>query len=123
MAVKMKGQVRDLLAAGYDGDQVLAYFERSYGEFVRLEPPLRGINWLLWLAPAAALAGGAAVAWRFARRARVHAPGGAAAPAAAPEPVDPALEAYRARVRALAYGEDAETAAPPAATDTRRDAS
>ena len=38
-AQNMKAQVRDLLAAGYDQDQVLAYFERSYGEFVRLEPP------------------------------------------------------------------------------------
>ena len=23
----------------------------SYGEFVRLQPPLRGVNWLVWLAP------------------------------------------------------------------------
>ena len=44
--------MRELLAAGYDQEQILAYFERSYGEFVRLEPPLRGVNWLVWLAPA-----------------------------------------------------------------------
>ena len=32
----MKPQVRELVAAGYDQEQILAYFERSYGEFVRL---------------------------------------------------------------------------------------
>ena len=50
-------QVRDLVAAGYDQEQILAYFERSYGEFVRLAPPLRGVNWLVWLAPRAGTAG------------------------------------------------------------------
>ena len=41
--------MRELLAAGYDQEQILAYFEHSYGEFVRLQPPLRGVNWLVWL--------------------------------------------------------------------------
>lgn len=58
MATKMKARVRELLAAGYDEEQVLAYFERSYGEFVRLEPARRGINWLVWIAPPLALLGG-----------------------------------------------------------------
>lgn len=51
MATKMREQVRSLVAAGYTDEQVLAYFERSYGEFVRLEPPLRGLNWVLWSMP------------------------------------------------------------------------
>ncbi len=52
MAVNMKAQVREMLAAGYDQEQILAYFEHSYGEFVRLQPPLRGVNWLVWLGTA-----------------------------------------------------------------------
>ena len=64
MAVSMKAQVKELLAQGYDQEQILAYFENSYGEFVRLEPPLRGVNWLVWLGPVLALAaGGAFVVW------------------------------------------------------------
>ena len=59
----MSAQVRELLAAGYDEEQILAYFERSYGEFVRLEPPLRGVNWLVWLAPAGRAAAPAAAWW------------------------------------------------------------
>ena len=112
-AQNMKGQIRDLLAAGYDGPQVLAYFERSYGEFVRLQPPLRGINWMLWLAPAVALAGGGFVLARMTRRKAAAQPATAAAPTTAAEPaapVDPVLEGYREQVRALAYG--APSAAP-----------
>jgi len=55
MARAMKQQTRELLAAGYTGEQVMTYFEKAYGEFVRLEPPRRGINWLVWLAPIAFL--------------------------------------------------------------------
>jgi cytochrome c-type biogenesis protein CcmH len=105
-AQNMRHQIRDLLAAGYDDQQVMAYFESSYGEFVRLQPPLRGINWLLWIAPALALLGGGFVLARVTRR---RAAAGAA-PAAAPEPVaasiDPALAGYRDRVRALVHDED-----------------
>lgn len=67
MAVNMRREVRDLLAEGYSGDQVLAYFEKSYGEFVRLQPQFRGFNWLVWLAPVAALLVGVFVVMRFVR--------------------------------------------------------
>lgn len=106
MAVNMKAQVKDLLAQGYDQEQILAYFENSYGEFVRLEPPLRGVNWLVWLGPVLALAvGGAVVAWMLKARRQVAAvetepplPG----PGTLPD--DPELARYVRRVRELAYG-------------------
>jgi cytochrome c-type biogenesis protein CcmH len=114
MAQNMRVQVKDLLAAGYDQEQILAYFERSYGEFVRLKPPLRGVNWLVWLAPLAGLLLGAMViAWAL--RAPRRAAGDAAAPAAegsgaadppGPDtlPDDAALAPYVLRVRERAYG-------------------
>jgi cytochrome c-type biogenesis protein CcmH len=95
-AQNMRHQVRALLEKGYDQQQILAYFESSYGEFVRLQPPLRGVNWLLWLAPAVVLLGGAFFMFR---RGRNKGEG-----VAAPAP-DPALEDYRARARALAFGQ------------------
>ncbi len=108
MAVKMKAQVQEMLAAGYEKDQILTYFERSYGEFVRLEPPLRGVNWLVWLAPVLGLiAGGALVAWAL-RAPRSGAPeaakGGAPAPDRDTLPADAALARYVLMVRELAYG-------------------
>ena len=101
MALNMREQVRELVAAGYDEDQVLRYFERSYGEFVRLEPPLRGVNWLVWGAPVAGLLLGAlVVAWAL-RKPRTET-GGAAATSEQGD--DPELQPYLLRVRELAYG-------------------
>jgi len=128
-AQKMKGQVREMVAAGYEQDQILAYFETSYGAFVRLEPPLRGVNWLVWLAPILGLAaGGGIVAWalRAPGRREVRPPGPGPAEAgrsdqegppvadvgdqrvAAPDPDalpdDSRLAAYVLRVREAVYG-------------------
>src|SRR5262245_18347805 len=37
-ARNMKRQVRAMVAAGYDEEQIFQYFETSYGEFIRLIP-------------------------------------------------------------------------------------
>jgi cytochrome c-type biogenesis protein CcmH len=106
MAVSMRHQVRDLLAAGYDQEQILQYFERSYGEFVRLRPPLRGVNWIVWLAPALGLLAGAAVVVWALRDPRA-APALQSSPAAQGRdalPDDPALHPYVLRIRERAYG-------------------
>ena len=115
MAVKMKHQVKDLVAAGYDEEQILAYFERSYGEFVRLEPPLRGVNWLVWLAPVLGLVAGVLIVGWALRAPRAPAsPQGEALPEAAeaeedlpgPDslPEEPRLAEYVLKVREDAYG-------------------
>jgi cytochrome c-type biogenesis protein CcmH len=140
MAQNMKRQVREMLAAGYEREQILAYFEASYGEFVRLEPQLRGVNWLVWLAPVAGLlAGAAVVAWTL-RAPRAGSPAPAEGlkvsatgdePAAGDEPPpgpdtlpdDDRLAAYVLQVRERVYGwpggrspsaAPAAPAAPPA---------
>jgi cytochrome c-type biogenesis protein CcmH len=108
LARDMKRQVRDLLAAGYDREQVLRYFEASYGEFVRLQPPLRGVNWLVWIAPLAGLLAGGFIVARSLRRspapedAATNADG--SAEASADEDVEPELLPYLLRVREMAYG-------------------
>jgi cytochrome c-type biogenesis protein CcmH len=114
MATNMKARVRELLAEGYDEEQVLAYFERSYGEFVRLEPPRRGINWLVWLAPPAALLGGLVLVRRTMRRAAPPAAATDGVPARDTLPADPVLARNVLRVRELAYGWPGGV--PPAAT-------
>jgi cytochrome c-type biogenesis protein CcmH len=107
MAVSMRHQVRDLVAAGYDQEQILQYFERSYGEFVRLRPPLRGVNWIVWLAPALGLLAGAAVVGWALRGPRRDAAAGDAVPVLHDRdalPDDPALHPYVLRIRERAYG-------------------
>ena len=108
-AQNMKAHVRELLADGYDQEQVLAYFERSYGEFVRLEPARRGVNWLVWIAPVVGLLLGVAIVLAVLRSKAAPASG----PSPAPRPVeagrdrlpeDPRLAACVLKVRELAYG-------------------
>jgi cytochrome c-type biogenesis protein CcmH len=55
MAQNMKAQVRSLLARGYTREQILSYFERSYGQFVLLAPKFQGVNTLVWTLPIFAL--------------------------------------------------------------------
>lgn len=57
----MKARVGALLAAGYSEEQILVYFEASYGEFIRLAPKPEGLNLVAWLLPIVALI--AAAAW------------------------------------------------------------
>lgn len=104
MAVKMRKQIRELLAEGYAEDQILSYFERSYGEFVLLDPPLRGINWVVWLAPLLLLVVGGVVVVRVFRRS-----GPSTASAMASEHAD-GDEIYLRKVRHLAYGDGEDEA-------------
>lgn len=113
MAVNMKHQVRDLLSRGFTQEQILKYFENSYGEFVLLEPPFRGVNWLVWLAPAIMLIGGGVLIYFAVQRLREGPVAGIPAAAAVDEkelpdpdrlPDDAALANYVLRVRELAYG-------------------
>jgi cytochrome c-type biogenesis protein CcmH len=112
MARNMKAEVRDKLAAGYDQEQILTHFEHSYGEFVRLEPRMRGVNLLVWLGPLAALLGGAAVVTFFLRRsgpaasAQARHDGGtrSALPTRDALPEDRRLAAAVRQIRELAYG-------------------
>ena len=91
MALNMREQVRELLARGYTEEQVLSYFEQSYGQFVLLKPKFQGVNALVWLLPVAALILGAVIVLVKVRK--LEAP----PPAAAEASDDP----YLARVREL----------------------
>jgi cytochrome c-type biogenesis protein CcmH len=126
MALSMKAEVKEMLGAGYDQEQILSYFENSYGEFVRLQPPLRGVNWLVWLAPLLGLlAGGAVVGWALRSPARAVDTGRAPEDLPGPDtlPDDPVLARHVRRVRELAYGwpdgRSPAAAAPPPVSGSR----
>ena len=99
MAVNMKGQVRELLERGYTEEQILKYFELSYGQFVLLRPKFEGVTSMVWLAPVIALVIGAAVVY-FAFRKLGQAPPPPAVVAAA----EPSDDPYLAQVRDLVNG-------------------
>lgn len=59
-AVMIQARIRELVAAGYTAEQINDYFVTKYSEWILLEPPPSGLNWLIWLAPG--LAGGLGLA-------------------------------------------------------------
>ncbi len=69
-ALAMRDKARALLARGYSADQVLTYFESSYGEFIRLAPRPEGFNLVVWFMPALGLLVGIALVWSRLRRGR-----------------------------------------------------
>ena len=93
MAANMKGQVHELLSRGFTQEQILRYFELSYGQFVLLKPKFEGVNALVWILPVLALVVGAVIVVLKMRKLQ-----------AAPPPVvktDEAVDPYVARVREL----------------------
>ena len=61
LAAQMRTIVLERLAAGETREQILQFFVDRYGESVLAEPPKRGFNLLIWVAPPVALLGGAAL--------------------------------------------------------------
>jgi cytochrome c-type biogenesis protein CcmH len=99
-AQAMRGQIRQLLADGYSPDQIVEYFERSYGEFVRLSPKPRGFNLVVFVLPVAALAVGLLlVVLTVRRRSGAGLSSSSKAGAGGSQGDTDTLDAYRERVR------------------------
>ena len=94
MAVNMKAQVHELLARGYTEEQILKYFELSYGQFVLLKPK----SPVIWMLPVIALVIGVAVVVLKIRKLER---GGAAGS----QPAEPVEDPYVDRVRDLVNGD------------------
>ncbi|MBV8516927.1 MAG: cytochrome c-type biogenesis protein CcmH [Acidobacteria bacterium] len=98
MAINMKEQVRELLARGYTEEQILKYFELSYGQFVLLRPKFEGVNALVWLLPLFAVVVGVAIVLLKIRKLEQPLP-----PRAEPEAAND--DPYVSRVRELVRGD------------------
>jgi cytochrome c-type biogenesis protein CcmH len=70
LAKDLRVLVRERLTAGDSDGQVIDFLVARYGEFVLLRPRLTAHTLLLWLAPFAVLAAGAAGLIAFLRRRR-----------------------------------------------------
>ncbi len=55
LAVQMRGAIRDRLKLGHSPEEIHAYFLSRYGDYILMQPPKHGLNWLIWIAPFALL--------------------------------------------------------------------
>lgn len=51
LAVDLRQQIREQIAAGRSDQQILSYMVDRYGDFVRYRPPLKGVTIFLWFGP------------------------------------------------------------------------
>jgi cytochrome c-type biogenesis protein CcmH len=74
LAMDLRNQIREQLAAGKSDREVVDYLVARYGDFVRYRPPLKASTALLWAGPFLFLIGGFYLLARFLRRRRVPPP-------------------------------------------------
>ena len=51
LAQQMRGIIRERVALGQSDEEIRAYFLSRYGDYILMEPRVRGLNWLLWTGP------------------------------------------------------------------------
>ena len=51
LAKQMRNAIRERLQLGHSPEEIHAYFLSRYGDYILMQPPKRGVNWLIWLAP------------------------------------------------------------------------
>jgi cytochrome c-type biogenesis protein CcmH len=90
--------IREKLAAGWTEQQIKDYFVEQYGDRVLGTPPARGLNWLAYLIPPAAILAGTYVLIK-ALRIRKVAAGQAPAAVTVPPPADEYVSRLEEEVR------------------------
>ncbi len=67
-AAEVRKAIRERVAQGQSGDEIRAYFLSRYGDYILMQPPTRGVNWLIWTGPFALLLVGGVLLYRTLRR-------------------------------------------------------
>jgi cytochrome c-type biogenesis protein CcmH len=51
LAVDLRNQIREKLAAGMSEEQITEFMVERYGDFVLYQPPVKATTWVLWFGP------------------------------------------------------------------------
>ena len=51
LAVEMRQIIQEQLSQGRSEAEILAFFQQSYGDWILLDPPKRGLHLLVWILP------------------------------------------------------------------------
>ena len=83
--IQWRALIREQLADGWTEAQIKNYFVQQYGDRVLAEPPPRGLNWLVYVVPPAAILAGVYVLYRAFAAWRASSPEPAVLPPVHPE--------------------------------------
>jgi cytochrome c-type biogenesis protein CcmH len=68
LAADLRREVREMLRAGKQDQEILRFMTDRYGDFVLFRPPFVARTWLLWFAPILLLVAGAIIGVRIVRQ-------------------------------------------------------
>jgi len=70
LARDLRVLVRERINEGYTDNEVMSYLTDRYGDFILMDPPVKGITYVLWFGPLVALLIGGIAVYILFRRAR-----------------------------------------------------
>lgn len=68
ISIEMRQIIQEKLEAGESREDILAYFQERYNDYILLNPPKRGIHLIVWIAPLLAALVALWLFWRFMKR-------------------------------------------------------
>ena len=75
LALDLRNQIREQVAAGASDEQVVDFMVARYGDFVRYRPPFTATTFFLWVGPFLFLIAGAILLLRRVTKSHPEAPG------------------------------------------------
>src|SRR5437762_4472302 len=107
LAQQMRGVIRQQLQAGKSEQEVIQYFQASYGDQIVWSPPWQGFSLLAWLVPIGLLLAGIILLFFVLRDWRTPSPGSSTSDDSELENVDEAdLAIYRSQLEQELAAED-----------------
>jgi cytochrome c-type biogenesis protein CcmH len=70
LAEDLRRIVREQVKAGKTDQEIIAYINQRYGDYVLYNPPVKAKTYLLWFGPFILLLGGTALLYRYLKRRR-----------------------------------------------------
>jgi cytochrome c-type biogenesis protein CcmH len=88
-AQQVRANIRERLQQGHSPEEIRAYFLSRYGDYILMQPPTRGMNWIVWVGPFVLLGVGGILLYRSLSRWVTP---------TAPPPAEPLDDAARSRI-------------------------
>jgi cytochrome c-type biogenesis protein CcmH len=63
-AGQVRAAIRERLEQGQSAEEIRAYFLSRYGDYILMQPPTHGVNWIVWVGPFVLLLVGALFLYR-----------------------------------------------------------